>query len=129
MVVKSAEMLCVSALLSFYWGGVTMNYDRKLKQQQQIIEELIQENQKLKNEKEMLNKEMDDLYRINEIINQELADTRESCEIASIQFEKNATELKSLQEKYRNLLRLTADTKKFYEKKMKNLLKQLKVDL
>lgn len=102
-----------------------MNYDRKFKHQQQRVQDLVRQVEDLKSENEMLNEEIENLYQINDIRNRELADTREACELAEEQFERSTTELKSLQEDYKTLLNLMANSKQHYEKAVKDLIKQL----
>lgn len=106
-----------------------MNYDRKYKYQQQRVQDLVRQVDDLEGENKMLKKEIEKLYQINDIINQELADTREACDVAKEQFAKSAAELKSLQENYKTMLKLMTQTKQHYEKAMEGLLKKIKADI
>lgn len=106
-----------------------MNYDRKFKRQQQRIQELVQQVKDLKEENEALNKEIDNLYKINDIRNQELAEARTMCEKTAQELDNNISELKEVREDYMTLMALTAQTKQHYEKAMKRLLKELKTEL
>lgn len=102
-----------------------MNYDRKFKHQQQRVQEFIRQVKCLEDENEMLNKEIENLYKIDDIRNQELADTREACKKAEDNYACCVKELKILQKKYKTLIKLMIDSKQHYEKAVKDLIKQL----
>lgn len=124
----SVEILNVFPHL-VYFKENKMSYDRKLKHQQRRIQELVQQVKDLEEENEALNKEIDNLYKINDIRNQELAETRAVCEKTAQELDNNISELKEVREDYMTLMKLTAQTKQHYEKVMKRLLKELKTEL
>lgn len=105
-----------------------MTHDRRYKRQQQRVQELIRQVEDLESENEMLNREIENLHKINDIRNQELADIREACDIAEDKYARSVEELKGLQKDYKALMGLMANSKRHYEKAVKDLIKQLEKD-
>ena len=102
-----------------------MNPDRKIKRQQQRIKNLTQQIEELKKENAILNKEVESLYKINDIRNIELAEARIVSNEMTQNFNDAVKELREVRENYRTLTILMAQTKKHYEEAMQNLLGEI----
>lgn len=106
-----------------------MRNERKLQYQKQRIVQLEERIKELEQDNESLIEEIERLNSINDIRNQELADTRIECEETKKEFLKGIAETKEMHRKYKEQFVSLRETKKQYEEEIKMLIKQLRKDI